>query len=258
MRLRLIRHATLTVEFQGRLLLVDPMLDEARTRPPVQNSPNPRNNPLAGLPVPAEQLLLGIEAVLVTHTHSDHWDDTAARLIPKDTPLFCQPEDEAKFQSQGFTQVRAVRQTMIWNEIEIIRTQGRHGTGELAKRMGPVCGFVLRPAAERLRQEPTLYVAGDTVWCLEVEDALAEFGPQVTVVNAGGARFLEGNPITMTAADVTRVCRHTPRMQVVAVHMEAINHCVLTRAELAARLEDAKLRQQVVIPEDGEWIDFGA
>jgi len=251
MRLRLVRHATLIVEYRGYLLLVDPMLDDAGARPAIENAPNPHNNPLVALPAPAEQLVRSIDAVLVTHRHSDHWDAAAARIVPTELPLFCQPEDEAMFQSQGFTQVRPVRRTAIWNEIEIVRTEGRHGTGELARKLGPVSGFVLRA-----KDHGTLYIAGDTVWCMEVEDALAEYEPQVTVVNAGGARFLEGNPITMTAADVIRVCRHAPRMQVVAVHMEAINHCVLSRAELGAQMESAGLTGQVVIPEDGEWIEF--
>jgi L-ascorbate metabolism protein UlaG (beta-lactamase superfamily) len=41
MRLRLIRHATLTIEYNGHKLIIDPMLDEAGARPPIQNSPNP-------------------------------------------------------------------------------------------------------------------------------------------------------------------------------------------------------------------------
>jgi L-ascorbate metabolism protein UlaG (beta-lactamase superfamily) len=43
MRIRLIRHATLLLEYAGHTLLVDPMLDDAGTRPPIQNSPNPKN-----------------------------------------------------------------------------------------------------------------------------------------------------------------------------------------------------------------------
>jgi len=54
MRLRLIRHATLIVELAGRCILVDPMLDPAGARPPVENTPNDRRNPLVELPEPVE------------------------------------------------------------------------------------------------------------------------------------------------------------------------------------------------------------
>ena len=71
MRLRLIRHATLVVEYGGKTFLVDPMLDDPGARPAIQNSPNPSNNPLVRLPLPAEQVRSGVDALLVTHTHSE-------------------------------------------------------------------------------------------------------------------------------------------------------------------------------------------
>src|SRR5581483_1637002 len=163
-------------------------------------SPNPRNNPVAPLPMSTTEVLEGINALLVTHTHSDHWDATAQKVIPKNLPLYGQPEDEQKFGAAGFSSVQVFQSTAKLNDTEITRTGGQHGTGEIAKKMAPVSGFVLRAPGE-----PTLYVAGDTIWCPEVEDALNRFQPDIVVVNAGGARFLEGDPITMTADDVIRV-----------------------------------------------------
>jgi len=77
----------------------------------------------------------------------------------------------------------------------------------------------------------------------------------VVVVNSGAARFLEGDPITMTADDVVKTCQNARQAQVVAVHMESINHCLLTRADLAFQLEAARVIGQVAIPGDGEWVD---
>ena len=96
-----------------------------------------------------------------------------------------------------------------------------------------------------------LYVAGDTIWCDEVRAALDEHRPGAVVVNAGGARFLEGDPIVMTADDVVAVARHAPGARVVAVHMEAINHCPLTRADLHQRVHEEHLHDRVTVPEDG-------
>jgi L-ascorbate metabolism protein UlaG (beta-lactamase superfamily) len=251
MRLRLVRHATLLIEYAGHKLLVDPMLDDAGVRAPIQNSPNPRENPLVPLPMTAEEAVRGVEAVLVTHTHSDHWDATAARLVPKQLPLFGQVEDETKFGGQGFTQVQTVTQSAKWDEIEIIRTGAQHGRGEIAKAMAPVSGFVLRAVGE-----PTLYIAGDTIWCGEVKDALREHRPGVVVVNTGAAQFLEGDPITMTADDVIAICQAAPDAQMIAVHMEAINHCLLTRADLIFQLEAARVIAQATIPQDGDWADL--
>jgi len=251
MRLRLIRHATLKLEYAGHTLLVNPMLDPAGARPAIENSPNPRKNPLVDLPESAEEVIAGVEAVLITHTHSDHWDATAAAKLPKQLPLFGQKEDEGKFRAQGFKQVISVSGSADWKGISITRTGGQHGKGEIAKAMAPVSGFVLRAAGE-----PTLHIAGDTIWCGEIESALREHQPKVIVLNAGAAQFLEGDPITMTADDVVRVCQAAPEAQVVAVHMEAINHCLLTRADLAFQLEAARVIGQVAIPQDGDAVEL--
>jgi hypothetical protein len=86
-----------------------------------------------------------------------------------------------------------------------------------------------------------------------VQRALGEFRPAVVVVNAGAAQFLEGGPITMSADDVIATCQ-AGGARIVAVHMEAINHCLLTRADLAFQLEAARVEEQVEIPGDGEWV----
>jgi L-ascorbate metabolism protein UlaG (beta-lactamase superfamily) len=249
MKLRLIRHATLFVEYNGQKILVDPMLDDAGARPAIENSPNPRNNPLVALPMPASEVIDGVTAMFVTHTHSDHWDATAAKLLPKSITFFGQPEDEAKFRSQGFENVQSIRDPIHWKGIEIARTGGQHGTGEIGKAMAPVSGYVLQAAGQ-----PTLYIAGDTIWCSDVENALRDYKPSVIVLNTGAAQFLEGDPITMIADDVIKTCQSAPNSQIVAVHMEAINHCLLTRADLAFQLEAARVIQQAAIPQDGDWV----
>ena len=115
--------------------------------------------------------------------------------------------------------------------------------------MAPVSGFVLRGPGE----DP-FYIAGDTIWCAEVQQSVGQFRPAAIVVNAGAARFLEGDPITMTHADVLSVCRAAPQAKVIAVHMEAINHCLLTRQQLAAEVQAAGAAGQVLIPKDGDWV----
>jgi L-ascorbate metabolism protein UlaG (beta-lactamase superfamily) len=248
MKLQLVRHATLRLEYAGKVLLVDPMLSDAGAMPAIQNSTNPQPNPLVPLPMPVDAALRRVQAVLATHTHRDHWDDAAANALPKDLPLFAQPEDEAKFVSQGFRDVRPVTPELALDGITITRTGGQHGTGEIGKRMAPVSGFVLQAAGE-----PTLYITGDTIWCSEVAQALRQFRPQIAVVNAGGARFLEGDPITMTPEDVVQVCRAAPDTRVVAVHMDAINHCIVRRDDLRFQLDAERVLKQVAIPADGEF-----
>lgn len=238
MRLTLVRNATLLLEIGGRRILVEPMLDEAGARPPVEDSPNPRRNPLVPLPFPAEEIVAGIDAAIVTHLHRDHFDDTGARLLPRDVPLFCQPDDEERLRVLGLAP-RPVADELEWEGLRISRTGGRHGHGSLAEELGPVSGFVL----------DGLYVAGDTVWCREVEEAIERHRPRVAVVNGSGACFTTGGPLVMTSADLAEVVARVPT--VVVVHLEAIDHCLETRAEVRAAVPAA------LVPEDGEALEVG-
>jgi len=250
MKMQLVRHATLLIEYGGKRLLVDPMFSRAGSLPATVNTPNQKANPLVELPVDSKQLL-DVDAVIITHLHLDHLDEEATAQLSKQIPVIAQPVDHEKLREHGFQSVHSVEEQMQWEDMTIARTDGQHGTGEIGKAMGIVAGFVLRSELE-----PTLYIAGDTIWCEEVVSALSMYQPDVTVVNAGAARFLQGDPITMTSEDVIQVCRHAPFTRVVAVHMEAWNHCLLTRAELKGAAAAEGLAGQVHIPEDGEWMSF--
>ena len=238
--IQLLRHATLLVRTGGIEFLVDPMLAEPGAMPPIPNSPNDRRNPLVPLP----DVEIDPDAVVVTHTHRDHLDDAARERLAADVPLYCQPPDEFEIETD-FDDVRPVDDRATFVGVELVRTGGRHGHDDLADSMGPVSGFVFRAA-----DEPSIFVAGDTVWCPELESALDEHEPDVVVLNAGGARFVEGEPITMTDEDVRRVRERVPDATVVAVHMDAINHCLLSREELTNAVEG------VLIPADGERVEL--
>jgi L-ascorbate metabolism protein UlaG (beta-lactamase superfamily) len=227
--LTLVRNATLLLETSEGRVLVDPMLRAAGTTPPIENTPNPVRNPLVELPMPAQEVVNGLAACIVTHLHGDHFDDAAAELLPRNLPILTQPESAPALRDRGFSNVAVERER--WP-----MTRGRHGTGEIGEAMGPVSGWVV----------DGVYIAGDTIWCDEVADALAFHEPQTVVVNAGAARFNDGDPIVMTADDVRRV-RDATDATVVVVHLEAVNHC-LEHRDVYRRIDG------VVVPDDGESI----
>jgi L-ascorbate metabolism protein UlaG (beta-lactamase superfamily) len=236
-QLTLVRNATVVIELGGRRVLVDPMLDDMGSRPPIQGTRNQVANPTVPLPFPAEEVVRNVDAVIVTHRHRDHLDARAEELLPRDVPVFCQPEDEEALRELGLD-ARPVDPELDWDGIRITRTPARHGSGRMAELMAPVSGFVLGD----------LYLAGDTVWYEGVEETIDRHAPRVAVVHAGGAEFEEGGLIVMGIDDVREVAARVPT--VVAVHMEALNHCYLTRAALRAALPD------VLVPNDGEMLEL--
>ncbi len=241
MEVRLIRNATLTVSLAGARLLVDPMFDAAGARPPVANTLPERANPLVELPEPPDALLAGVDAVLVTHLHADHFDTAAAAAIADRLPVYCQSEDVEALHELGVTRLTPIADEVAIGPLRVTRVGAQHGFGDLAEMLGPVSGYVIAGDGE------TLYVAGDTVWFDGVEATLARFAPDAVVVNAGGAAFVDSERIIMDLDDVGAVRACAPASTCVAVHLEAINHCPLTRAQL--RSVDG-----VLAPEDGETL----
>ena len=234
----LVRNATLLATVGETTFLVDPLFAPQGALPPIDDTPNDRANPL----VPMADVDLSHDAAIVTHRHPDHFDDAAKAELDPDVPLFCQPAEADAFADEGFTDVRPVADAASFAGVDLHRTPGRHGHGELAEEMGPVSGFVLEG-------EVTLYLAGDTVWCEPVAETLDRFEPDAVVLNGGAARFNHGEPITMGVDDVAAV-REATDAPVAAVHTEAINHCLLSREELRSGTEG------VLVPEDGEEIEF--
>ena len=250
MKIQLIRHATLLLEIAGQRILVDPMLSKAGMMSAVPDVANPGNNPLVDLPFEPTSLL-NIDSIMLTHTHRDHFDDAAVQMLAHDTRVFCQPADQHKISSAGFSQVQPIEDTVEWQGIHISRTAGQHGSGTIGQQMGPVSGFVLESP-----DEPLLYIAGDTIWCPEVQSALEIFQPQIIICFAGAARFSSGDSITMDTEDIYKVCKQVPTAQVIIAHLEAWNHCSLSRQDLKNFIQVESLAEQVLIPDDGEWMDF--
>jgi len=257
-----IRNATVKITYGDTTFLIDPMLAKQGAYPGFDGTYRSElRNPLVGLPMPAEDVIDDTDAVIVTHTHLDHWDAAAQALLPKDIPLFAQHQaDAAMIREQGFTNVRILSDKAEFDGVTLSRTGGQHGTDEMyaspevAAALGDVMGVVFQAPGQE-----TLYLVGDTIWRDEVDQALDEYDPKIVVLNAGQAmRSDYDDPIIMGKEDVLRATQTAPEATVVATHMDAINHMSLTREELREYVQAVGIEDHVVIPADGEVISFGS
>ncbi|CAN5179991.1 MBL fold metallo-hydrolase [soil metagenome] len=249
MKLRLVRNATLKLDVAGRTILVDPFFAPKHSRPSYAGR---SKNPLVDLPVSPEEILDGVELVIVSHLHSDHFDAVAQSLVPKHLPLICQPGDEDKIRSFGFDNVTPLVNRIDWHGIELTRREGRHGFGPVVEKMGSVMGFSIEAP-----DEPTLYWSGDTVFYPSVEETIRNTAPDIVVIHPCGALW-EGDPIAMDAQQAVAVCKAAPNAIVVATHLDALDHATVGRAELRQYASSQEIAaERLRIPDDGQTLEFG-
>lgn len=251
MRLQLIRNATLKLDYAGRTILIDPYLAPKHSLPSFTGrSPNP----MTELPLGIDEILRGVELVVVSHLHTDHFDDVAKQVVPKQLPLICQPGDEDTIRAAGFQDVVPLTSSLEWQGIRFTRRQGSHGLGPVVEKMGPVMGFVIEAQGE-----PTIYWAGDTVLYAPVAAAIAEVQPDIIVTHSCGARW-DGDLIVMDDVQTVETSRSMPAGGiVVATHMEALDHATVDRVALRKAATAAGIVQdRLLIPTDGETLTFAS
>lgn len=151
MNIQQIRNATLVVQYAGKKFLIDPFLAEKGTYPPFPNSlRQDQNNPLTELPVSIDEIIHNVDAVIVTHLHLDHFDDAAKEALPKDIKMFVQnEEDAAEVKNAGFNNIEVLHEDTFFGDIQLIKTKGEHGRGEILKLAGLVCGVVFKHHCEK-------------------------------------------------------------------------------------------------------------
>lgn len=268
MKFQQIRSALSVVEFAGVRFLIDPMLAPKNAYPVIPlTCVTGEGNPTTDLPV-ALETLFDVDAVIVTHLHFDHFDDAAREALPKTLVLFAQSETEAEtLRGWGFRDVRVFREEGVEFEgVRLYRTECEHGGGDLVTRdafdaagfAAEACGVVFE-ATERARKPEAFrfYLAGDTVFCEYVEEAMEKFAPAVIAVNAAGAQYPKGHPLIMNEYDVLALMRRHPDVTVIATHLDGVSHATVSSESLRAFARDNGL-EKLRIPAQGETIGIAA
>lgn len=249
MKLQLIRSATLKINYSNGCFLTDPYFADKFSRPPYAGK---SKTPLVELPFSKAEIMSGVEMILLSHIHSDHFDTAAQEALDKDMLMLCQPEDKAQIKAMGFNNVQSVDEIILWKNINIRRTYAKHGTGSVLEDMGPGSGYLLKTEGE-----PTVYWAGDSILCDEVHDILIKEKPEIIITHSCGAEWGDHVKILMDGASTVEICKMLPESIVVAVHMDSVDHATVTRSALRQYARENNIKdEQLIIPKDGEQFEF--
>lgn len=248
MKLELWRNATLLLQLGGKNILIDPMLGAKGSLGKLPMTDSELLNPLVDLPFSEEELkdkLSKIDAVAVTHLHPDHWDEKAVGLLDKSIPVICPEIIAEKIAESGFKNIISIKDSIIWENINISITEGQHGTGEIGEKMGKVNGFVFKT------EDQTLYVVGDSIWYEGIAAENDKHLPQHIVVAGGAATFAVGDPIIMTSEDIIKLCEYAPNASILVTHLEAVSHCKESREYIQKKINENNLENRCLVLQDG-------
>lgn len=249
-----IRNATMILETETAVILVDPMLGERGFMPSFTLFRHKaKRNPTVPLPQNINVPLEKVTHCLITHQHPDHLDNKALQFLrKKNIPVTCSLKDEKALKKRGLNIVQTLkyweRQAFLGGTIKGI--PAKHGYGFVSKLMGNVIGFFIE-----LPNQKSIYLSSDTIYTDSVDNVLHNYKPDISVLACGTAQFDLFKQLIMNVDDILKFVKNAPG-QVIANHMESLNHCPLTRKELKTMLTNDELRDKVFIPEDGETIEI--
>ncbi len=244
MKIHHLRNATFVIEAGENYILIDPMLSDEGAMPPFARTRHKsRRNPVVGLPDNVSEILSKVTHCMITHSqkfglrrlqHTDHFDEVGeAFLKDKNIPVITRRQDVSYLKKYGLNVEASLK---YWQPEEtsvgkVIAVPAQHGHGWIHHLMANGAGLFLQPPGE-----PSVYISGDTVYTRDVERALNELKPDIAVVASGCASLDMGGPILMPMDEIITCIRKAPG-RVVANHLEALNHCPMTREQLKEELE---------------------
>lgn len=263
MKIHHLRSATFVIESKDNFILIDPMLCAKGQLPPFSRFKHKvQNNPTVPLPANSAEILNKVTHCLITHsqkwgiealTHADHLDKAGKTFLQKHQTPVASLKQDAKYLKKH--KINITTELTYWEAQDflggkITAVPAKHGHGFIHNLMANGAGLFLT-----LPDEPSIYISGDTILTDDVKKALKEFNPDITVVAAGNASIDIGGDILMPMEEIIEFIQLSPS-KVIANHLEALNHCPITREQLKKELIKQDLVEKVFIPEDGEVLEI--
>ncbi|OUR95804.1 hypothetical protein A9Q84_14985 [Halobacteriovorax marinus] len=252
MKITQVRNATIIIEYKENHILVDPMFANKGELPRWRYIGSNQRNPLVDLPQNFASLSDSVTHALITHCqkgHADHLDTRGKKFLrDKEIPIFSTFHDEKYLKKKGLKVTPLKKEGDQFFDGEIQQVQARHVKGFLTPFMEHGVGYYIT-----LPKQPSVYLMGDTILTDTIRDFIKEKQPDYIVAPTGVAKFDIGSPLLLPPEDILELFKIS-KGKIIANHMDALDHCRMSREDLTKLLSENDLMNRVVIPNDGESV----
>ncbi len=242
-----IRHATSIIEINNKKILIDPMLSEKESLPPVNSAYNQLKNPRTELPFSSDSIVKNIDYLLLTHLHFDHFDKKAIEIISKEIPILCSKTDCKRLNNLDFLYTCPINNEYEIDEIKVTKYNAIHGKGLLKYLMGKGSSYLIDYMGFKI------FLTGDCLLTNSLKNNLIKTEPDVVIANAGAAKLKFCKPITMSIKEIQEISKILENSKIFVIHLDALNHCSETRDYCKEQIRNYS---NIYIPNDGEEVEI--
>ena len=210
------------------------------------------------------QQLPGLDFVVLSHHHGDHFDRIAARDLDHQLPVVTEPHAARKLHRQGFGAAVGLEtwQSQVFTRgdarVRVTSVPAKHAPRPLGYALPPVMGSILdftRDGQRRLR----LYITGDTLMHDGINAIARLFSPiDLCLIHLGGTR-VAGILLTMDGRQGVEALRAIRPREAIPVHYDDYTRFKSPLAEFRQAAQRAQLPVRIRYLDRGETgrLDLG-
>jgi N-acyl-phosphatidylethanolamine-hydrolysing phospholipase D len=243
--------------------LSDPMFGEGPAAFIMHDHPS-TGAPIAAIarlaPLPPLHLR-GLDGVIVSHLHSDHFDQVATDRLDKTLTVIAAPDHAAALNARGFQQVQSLKWGQVWvsqkngETLTITAVPARHAHAEqLNAVLGVVNGYLIDHRADGSHYR--VYWTGDTVWFDDLTGLKAHAGHVDALIPHLGAVGIDGpyGQMTLDAAEAARVADLFEADTIIPIHHHTFSHYVEPIEVLQTRLRGTPHERALHVLQEGDTL----
>lgn len=265
MKFQWIGGPTFLLELGSFRILSDPMFAEGESAFIMNGHPSTGedNVPIARLaPLPHLELS-PLDCVILSHLHSDHFDNVAREALVKDLLLIAPLNQKSKLESWGFHRIQALD---WWQEfvltkdnetLKLISVPAQHShDAQTNQELGIVSGYILKYSANGITY--TIYWTGDTVWFNEMDEIKKAVGNLDLLIPHLGAVGMDGpwGLMTLDSEEAIKLVVLMEPQAIIPIHHHTFSHYIEPISLFQEKINKSEYKNRLFIFNEGEKLDL--